>query len=100
MGSDFTYEDHAHDNFANMEIYIASINSANKDNIMYNDYIAIYSTPEEYLEQIKKLNISFPTKSDDLFPYSDAPDAYWTGFYTSRPNDKSFFRSATNLLHA
>ena len=100
MGDDFSYEYHAHDNFVNMDIYINLINSPDNGNVVYDDFIAIYSTPEEYLKQIKKLDIKFPTRTDDLMPYSDKYDSYWTGFYSSRPNDKSFFRSATSLMHA
>ena len=31
-------------------------------------------------------------KIDDLFPYSDSPHSYWTGFYTSRPALKHYVR--------
>ena len=48
-----------------------------------------------YIDAIQAENIEWPTKYDDLFPYADAPDAYWTGFYTSKANDKKFFRDAS-----
>ena len=38
----------------------------------------------------------FPTKYDDMFPYADYPDAYWTGFFSSRANDKEYIRRASH----
>lgn len=32
-----------------------------------------YSTPSDYVDAIKKHNVSWPTKYDDMFPYSDLP---------------------------
>jgi len=64
------------------------------------NYYFKYSTPGAYIDAIKEKNITWPTKEDDMFPYADAPRAYWTGYFSSRPNDKSFFRSASSLLHA
>ena len=47
-----------------------------------------YSTPNDYLATIKRMNVDWPMKYDDLFPYSDYVNQFWTGFYTSRPNLK------------
>ena len=38
--------------------------------------------------------MEWPNKTDDLFPYSDTKNAYWTGYFSSRPNDKWLFRKA------
>ena len=52
-----------------------------------------YSTPSNYIDAIRQdKNIEWPVKYDDMFPYSDAADSYWTGFYSSRPNDKFMYR--------
>jgi alpha-mannosidase len=59
-----------------------------------------YSTPSDYVDSINALNMTWPTKTDDMFPYSDNPDAYWTGYFTSRPNHKSYIRTASNSYHA
>lgn len=53
-----------------------------------------YSTPNDYMEVIKSLNYTWPTKSDDFFPYADNAHAYWTGYYTSRPTLKRFVRDS------
>ena len=38
-----------------------------------------YSTPSCYLKSLHQANITWPTKSDDFFPYASDPHAYWTG---------------------
>mmetsp|Transcript_520 Transcript_520/g.544 ORF Transcript_520/g.544 Transcript_520/m.544 type:complete len:184 (+) Transcript_520:1075-1626(+) len=35
-----------------------------------------------------------------MFPYSDQPDAYWTGYFSSRANDKAYTRRASHYTHA
>ena len=51
-----------------------------------------YSTPTEYLNALRALDIEWPTNYDDMFPYADKGDDYWTGYFTSRPNSKVFVR--------
>ena len=41
----------------------------------------------------------WPTKYDDMFPYANNDYTYWTGFYSSRANDKKYFRDASHVLH-
>ena len=59
-----------------------------------------YSTPSDYIDAISKKKVDWPTKSDDLFPYADSPDAYWTGYFSSRANDKEYIRRASSNFHA
>ena len=59
-----------------------------------------YSTPSNYLDAINTLNHTWPTKSDDLVPYAEATDSWWTGYFSSRPNAKSFVRSGSHIFHA
>ena len=41
---------------------------------------AMYSTPSMYVDAInKETNLTWTTKTDDFFPYADAPHNYWTG---------------------
>ena len=60
----------------------------------------MYSTPSMYIYAINSLNVSWPTKYDDMFPYADDQYSFWTGYFTSRPNDKEYIRKASHNLHA
>jgi hypothetical protein len=55
-------------------------------NAKYPNITLFYSTPGEWLDSQIKANITWPTKYDDMFPYADQPQDYWTGYFTSRPN--------------
>ena len=59
-----------------------------------------YSTPSNYIDALAKLEVAWPTKYDDLFPYADNPDAYWTGYFSARANDKEYIRRASHNFHA
>jgi hypothetical protein len=60
----------------------------------------IYSTPSRYVDAIAKQNIAWPTRYDDLLPYSDTLTSYWTGYFTSRANLKKYTRDASHVLHS
>lgn len=45
-------------------------------------------------------DISFPSLSGDFYPYSDHDNAYWTGYFTTRPYDKRFARETESRLRA
>ena len=94
FGDDFRYVN-AHQNYLNMDNMIEYMNANFNDT-----YIFKYSTPSDYVDALAKHNVSWPTKYDDMFPYSDNPDAYWTGYFTSRANDKEYIRRASHNLHA
>ncbi|CAI7761870.1 unnamed protein product [Closterium sp. NIES-54] len=61
---------------------------------------ALYSTPSIYLDAKQQADEIWPVKTGDFFPYADAPHAYWTGFYSSRPAFKRYVRSCSALLLA
>ena len=52
-------------------------------NERYSDVKLVYSTPGKFLDAIKKENVVWPVRRDDMFPYADQMHAYWTGYYTS-----------------
>lgn len=58
----------------------------------------LYSTPSCYLKALHELNVEWPTKTDDFFPYSNDPHAFWTGYYTSRPTSKRSERVGNQFL--
>lgn len=57
-----------------------------------------YSTPSCYLKSLYDSNITWPTKTDDFFPYASDPHAYWTGYFSSRPTIKRFERVGNHFL--
>jgi hypothetical protein len=63
-------------------------------------YNFFYSTPSMYVDAVATYNVSFPTKYDDMFPYSDNSDSYWTGYFSSRANDKENIRKASHIFDA
>ncbi|TVU24578.1 hypothetical protein EJB05_27023 [Eragrostis curvula] len=53
---------------------------------------ALYSTPSIYTDAKYAANEPWPLKTNDFFPYADNPNAYWTGYFTSRPALKRYVR--------
>ena len=60
----------------------------------------IYSTPSIYVDAIAAEQISWPTKYDDMFPYADNDASFWTGYFSSRANDKKYMRDASHVLQS
>lgn len=94
MGGDFTYMD-ANIYFKNMDklIKYANARQTNGSNVH-----VFYSTPSCYLKALNDADITWPTKSDDFFPYASDPYTYWTGYFTSRPTLKRFERVGNHFL--
>ncbi|KAF6993710.1 hypothetical protein CFC21_010565 [Triticum aestivum] len=84
MGDDFNYQ-YAESWFRNMDRLIHYVN---KDGRVH----ALYSTPSIYTDAKHASNESWPLKQDDYFPYADSTNAYWTGYFTSRPTFKGYVR--------
>lgn len=82
MGSDFQYTN-AKVWFKNLDKLIKYVNElqAKEGSKVH----AFYSTPSCYLKALNEAGISWPSKTDDFFPYASDPHAYWTGYFTSRP---------------
>lgn len=59
-----------------------------------------YSTPSNYIDEIAKLDHNWPTTYTDFFPYHDFSDAYWGGFFTSRPLLKYHIKILSHKFHA
>ncbi|KAG9445829.1 hypothetical protein H6P81_011957 [Aristolochia fimbriata] len=84
MGTDFRYQ-YANSWFRQMDKLIHYVNKDGRIN-------ALYSTPSIYTDAKHATNESWPLKTDDYFPYADHPNAYWTGYFTSRPAFKGYVR--------
>jgi hypothetical protein len=94
FGSDFQYKD-AHWNYKNMDNMIEYMNKYHSDK-----YTFKYSTPSEYVDELAKKNVAWPTKYDDMFPYASGDHDWWTGYFSSRANAKGYVRRASHNLHA
>ncbi|KAL3038810.1 hypothetical protein AAZX31_01G152500 [Glycine max] len=84
MGDDFQYQN-AESWFKQMDKLIHYVNKDGRVN-------ALYSTPSIYTDAKNAANQPWPLKTDDYFPYADGPNAYWTGYFTSRPAFKRYVR--------
>ncbi|KAK4603125.1 hypothetical protein RGQ29_011909 [Quercus rubra] len=84
MGTDFKYQ-YAHTWFRQMDKLIHYVNEDGRVN-------ALYSTPSIYTDAKYATDESWPTKTDDFFPYADSANGYWTGYFTSRPALKRYVR--------
>jgi len=94
MGSDFRYSN-ALRWFMNMDRIIRHTNELRGD-----EFEAKYSTPNEYVEAKMKQSITWPTKTDDFFPYADDKHHFWTGYFTSRPAFKRYVRSSSSFFQS
>ena len=90
MGSDFQYTA-AHTYFTNLDKLIKAVNADGRVK-------AVYSTPSIYVEAKYAEGLTWTQKTDDIFPYSDGPDAYWTGYFTSRAALKRYVRVQSAFL--
>ncbi|KAH9627166.1 hypothetical protein KSS87_018406 [Heliosperma pusillum] len=84
MGEDFRYQ-YANSWFRQMDKLIHYVNLDGRIN-------ALYSTPSVYTDAKHAANETWPVKTDDFFPYADRANAYWTGYFTSRPAFKGYVR--------
>ncbi|XP_057870116.2 alpha-mannosidase isoform X2 [Cryptomeria japonica] len=92
MGEDFAYES-AGTWFKQMDKLIHYVNKDGRVN-------AFYSTPTIYTREKYMSNEIWPLKTDDFFPYADHSNAYWTGYFTSRPALKGYVRKLSGFLQA
>ncbi|GAB2278356.1 hypothetical protein Dimus_013039 [Dionaea muscipula] len=84
MGTDFRYQ-FANSWFRQIDKFIHYVNLDGRVN-------ALYSTPSIYTDSKYATSEVWPLKTDDFFPYADHPNAYWTGYFTSRPAFKGYVR--------
>ncbi|XP_046916123.2 LOW QUALITY PROTEIN: lysosomal alpha-mannosidase-like [Dermatophagoides farinae] len=95
MGMDFYYQA-SEKWYSNLDYLFDAVNSLTATEKVH----IIYSTPSCYARALNQLKRRWPIKLDDFYPYADAPDAYWTGYFTSRPSLKYAIKKGANLLQA
>jgi len=94
MGDDFRFQD-ARMYFGSSDNLIKYFNE--NYGPQYN-IVLKYSTPSDYIDGLAAENITWPTKYDDMFPYGDGDESYWTGYFSSRANSKEYVRVASHNL--
>lgn len=88
MGEDF--------NYMNARMFFSSIDRLIPYfNIRYPNVTLLYSTPGMYVDAVNEQDIEWPTKYDDMFPYADNENSFWTGYFSSRANNKEYIRRAS-----
>uniref|UniRef100_A0A1A9WEQ0 Alpha-mannosidase n=1 Tax=Glossina brevipalpis TaxID=37001 RepID=A0A1A9WEQ0_9MUSC len=90
IGRDFHVVD-----FSKMDYVINSINARQSDGSKVNIF---YSTPTCYLRALHRAQLTWPTNTQDFFPYYENIGLYWTGYFTSRPTFKYFVRLGNHFL--
>ncbi|CAA3024604.1 alpha-mannosidase At3g26720-like isoform X1 [Olea europaea subsp. europaea] len=92
MGTDFRYQ-YATSWFRQMDKFIHYVKMDGRVN-------ALYSTPSIYTDAKHAANEQWPLKTGDFFPYADHENAYWTGYFTSRPALKRHVREMSGYFLA
>ena len=60
----------------------------------------LYLTPMCYTKAFDDANVTWATKSDNVFPYSSHYHSYWIGYFTFRPAQKDYIHEMNNLFQA
>ena len=96
FGDDFKYIN-AHWMFTQLDNMIEYMNANHGDK-----YYFRYSTPSEYIDAVRKHDVTWPTKQGDMFPYSSTHGGhdFWTGYFTSRANAKAYVRRTSSAMTA
>ncbi|CAD7086199.1 unnamed protein product [Hermetia illucens] len=94
FGDDFHYQD-AHLVYKNLD---KLIKYANERQPTESDVHLFYSSPSCYLKSLSEVETTWPRKTHDFFPYDSDPTAFWTGYFTSRPDLKYFERKGNHFL--
>jgi lysosomal alpha-mannosidase len=117
FGNDFHFQN-APSDFKYMDEILQYIRDHPND---FDNLTVQYSTLSEYFKAVFDSGVSFNVREDDFFPYvacspcfsvkcggldgilfiqCGIPDAYWSGFYTSKPAQKLLVREQESSLHA
>ena len=69
-------------------------------NAKYVKFTKTREAAQGHEQPLDDASFSYPTKTDDFFPYSDCDHCFWTGYFTSRPGLKKLERVGSSFLHA
>ncbi|XP_065357477.1 lysosomal alpha-mannosidase [Calliphora vicina] len=95
MGDDFNYEN-ANMNYKNLDKLIKYVNQRQ---LMGTKINLLYSTPACYLNALhESTKLTWPSKTQDFFPYGTDNHTYWSGYFSSRPTQKKYERDGNHFL--
>ena len=94
-GCDFTFLS-APVSYDNMDKLIKYVN-ANEERFGVHVQYAVFS---DYIKAVHQHKKQWDVYEGDFMPYASDPDAYWTGYYTSRGRTKGISRRVMNELAA
>lgn len=115
MGEDFNYENSLtwYENMEKMASSLLALQASGKVDVAsilaprFDKINMFYSSPNTYTDckfkeiwAAQNLDGPYETKTDDFFPYSDRPNGFWTGYFTSRPALKRLERVGSSFLLA
>ena len=81
--------------------YRETIRSRQQQQLQQGSQLASPALERVHDETIAKTEpFNWTVKTDDFFPYSDGPNSFWTGYFTSRSGLKRFERVASSFLLA
>ncbi|OQR99199.1 lysosomal alpha-mannosidase [Achlya hypogyna] len=93
MGLDMTYINGIKW-YKNLDKLIHYVNQEGRLNVFYSTLGAYTDLKLQDKTQV------WSVKTDDFFPYADNENAYWSGFFSSRPALKRFARVANSVLQS
>lgn len=99
LGTDFCYQNAA-TWFKNIDKLLAGLRADQRLNTFYSTPSAYIAARKTYQDELGADFGGWPLKTDDFFPYLDFIHAPWTGYFSSRPTQKHFIRSASAFLNA
>jgi len=83
MGDDFTGANQ-YAVYKQVDALIEYCNNNQKTNMTF-----VYSTPSKYINALKEEQVKWPiVRNHDFMPYAREHNAYWSGFFSSRPGLK------------
>lgn len=95
LGDDFRFQTpkEAEDQFANYQRLFDYINEN------YPGVKVRFGTLRDYFHAAGQSEMQLPKLKGSFFTYADVGEAYWSGYYTSRPFDKSLGRRLERALY-
>ena len=94
FGCDFSFQN-ARADYQYLERLMSYASKHNTANMKF-----VMSTPSDYVDAVKKENVTWPVRYGDTYPYAETANDYWNGYYSSRAGAKKQVKDASALHNA